>query len=222
MPADTQIRGSCSPDPQRGRFQFSLRTFLVLILASGVVLGWLGRMYLTAREKRRAWKGFYQAFQNAQWTVYSNDDMTAALSFDNPSAIRDADLAQLQAFRSSRLILKTLDLRGAPITDRGLVNLEYVPTVQDLVLCGTQITDAGLKHLGHLKDLKTLDVSGTRITGAGFGDLEHLEHLESLRMYETQVTEEGLRQLRKLKHLKRVLPTSVFDRIRGQNPGTQH
>ena len=61
----------------------------------------------------------------------------------------------------------TLDHLPPPLTDKGLVRLAELKSLERLVLSETKLTDAGLTRLGVLSSLELLDVLGSRVTPAG-------------------------------------------------------
>ena len=61
--------------------------------------------------------------------------------------------------------LKVLDLEGTSVTDAGLVGIERIATLEDLLLEGcTQVTN--VTGLATSTSLKRLDLQGTSVTNA--------------------------------------------------------
>lgn len=83
------------------------------------------------------------------------------------SSIGDDDLIAFPSLRR----LWTLELSGAPITDRGVASLARHSELAYLFLAFTEITDASISHLAAMKRLAMLNVTGTQLTHAGFKDL---------------------------------------------------
>jgi hypothetical protein len=100
--------------------------------------------------------------------------------------------------------LKVLNLRSTQIDGSGLVHLQALPKLEELVLVQTHCNDAGLLHLRTMTQLKTLYLSQTKITDAGLINLKPLKNLEILNFQETEVTDKGLVHLLPLVNLKRV------------------
>jgi hypothetical protein len=98
--------------------------------------------------------------------------------------------------------VRTVDLHRAAVTDKDLVHLDGLTTLQTLDLSYTPVTDAGLKHVAGLKGLKRLALHGTRITDAGLEHLRGLANLETLFLGETRVTDRGLEHLKRLTKLE--------------------
>ena len=88
--------------------------------------------------------------------------------------------------------VKSLNLQGSQITDRGLAHLVGLVDLEVLNLSDTGITDEGLKHLRSLTNLRELKLGGTRLTGAGLAHLEPLVHLNVLFLERTQIDDEAL------------------------------
>ena len=98
--------------------------------------------------------------------------------------------------------VRSVDLRGTPISDADLAWLARLPNLRQLSLDTTAVTDAGLARLERLRQLEVLSLAGTQVTDAG---LEHLQKLPKLRQLETagtQVSSAGLQQLQqRLEHV---------------------
>ncbi len=72
---------------------------------------------------------------------------------------------------------------GRNLTDRDLVHLKGLNSLQDLHLGGAKrITDAGLVHLKGLTQLQNLHLRGTQVTAAGLAQLKALTRLQDLRV----------------------------------------
>ena len=69
-------------------------------------------------------------------------------------------------------------------------------------MAGAPITDRGLLELDQMPNLRTLNLSQTSVTGERFADLAMLGRLEELHLYNTRLTEPGLAALSKLRNLR--------------------
>jgi hypothetical protein len=80
--------------------------------------------------------------------------------------------------------LETLVVQAAPMTDRGIAQLDRLAALRSLALASSPgLTDAGLAHLAthsHLEEL--LLVSEPEIDRAGLGHLKHLQRLRILSL----------------------------------------
>jgi predicted Zn finger-like uncharacterized protein len=88
--------------------------------------------------------------------------------------------------KSGEVIQVRLD--GTQITDKGLVHLNGLTSLETLYLSDTQVTDAGLEHLKDLTSLNTLFLNNTQITDGGLVHLTGLPSLTTLSLRDTQVT----------------------------------
>jgi Leucine-rich repeat (LRR) protein len=89
--------------------------------------------------------------------------------------------------------LRTVNIYGCGISDRGLANLVGLRKLSALSLSGDNgITDAGLKAVGQMEGIEYLDLDGTGITGAGLAHLGGLKKLTGLWLSGTTVGDEGM------------------------------
>ncbi|HIQ22676.1 MAG TPA: hypothetical protein EYH34_15735 [Planctomycetes bacterium] len=163
-----EIRVSISPPGPEGpgkRFQFTLKTALLLFVLVSLPAGWIGaRLNYLARQRavveRLEGMGadVYYDFGNVSYVSFT---MADPRRFD-PSVMNDiAKLTNLQR----------LDLNGMPVKDEHLAALRGMRMV-DLVLDGTQVTDGCVPHLETLTHLRTLQAAGTAISSEGVRRLE--------------------------------------------------
>ncbi|NOX55360.1 MAG: leucine-rich repeat domain-containing protein [Planctomycetes bacterium] len=68
--------------------------------------------------------------------------------------------------------LRTLDLSGTDVTDRGLECLSGLVNLESLNLSGTEVTDRGTHHLKGLRKLNWLNLQNTAVTAAGLRRLQ--------------------------------------------------
>ncbi len=77
--------------------------------------------------------------------------------------------------------LQSLELNGAPVTDRGIRSLTGLRRQLRLLdLSGTNLTDTGLAHISRLTELQELSLGWTNISNAGLAHLTRLEMLQCL------------------------------------------
>jgi hypothetical protein len=206
----------------RWRFQFSVRSLLVLTLAVALPSSWLG---IELQRAKRQWEAVAEikkvdgvAFYDWQFNEIGNHRSNAKLPvpkwlrsllgddvFQSVRSVNlpctkftDAGLEHLKGLNQ----LQELHLEGSQTTDAGLENLKGLSKLRFLVLASTKVTGAGLQHLKCLGQLEFLCLSGTQVTDAGLENLEGLSKLESLRLAETQITDTGLGYLRGLGKLQ--------------------
>jgi hypothetical protein len=173
----------------RFRFQFSLRSLLILFVVVALPSGW---MAMEAKQARRQsvmlgkvvalggsvqdgwWSCFYVAKEERGWPErFFGDEFFHDINmvgFDNV-ALDDQRLAQLCDTDGMETVLY-LWLEGTKITDKGLGALRRLARLRTLGLRGTAITDAGLEHVKSLGTLRFLDVSDTKVSDGGVKRLQ--------------------------------------------------
>lgn len=117
------------------------------------------------------------------------------LSFQS-APISNRGLAQLNDFTK----LKKLNLQGALVSDAGMANLQKMTRLESINLINVPISDRGLAALGRVANLLDLQLGSTsdtkqKITNTGLVLLQ-LGKLEQLRLSGTLITDAGLVQLR--------------------------
>lgn len=191
--------------PKRRWLQFSMRTMLVIVSVSCVVLA----VWVVSTERRRRDIGAIEALGGTVRYV-GNDGKSKSFPaaflrrwlppvyFDqvelvdlSGSSVTDAGLAHLERLSG----LEELYLDSTQITDDGLAHLEGLTALQCLILDDTQITDAGLGHLKGLTALKCLVLANTQVTDAGLAHLQGLIALQELYLINVQITDVGLAHL---------------------------
>ena len=204
-----------SPKPKRRWYQFSLRTLMLLVLAVGMVFGWIGirmrrahtnRQAIAAAEKALAEicerggmligdeSGFFVSY------VPNRSITRLGLLFDDPGDPHDPEA---EWFISIAYLAAT----DAGLEDlRGLLEDPKEPLKAELISIYSLgsprgITDAGLKHLKGVTDLTTLDLLDTQVTDSGLKNLAGLKHLEWLILENTKVTGAGLVHLKGMTNL---------------------
>lgn len=200
-----------SPVQGRRWFQFSLRTFLLLILFVSFPLGWLAIRVERANGQKQAVSALRQFpgiirydFQfdsptkepeYPSWAAkLLGDDFFADVEFvclGGREKFTDTELAHVRDLPG----LKVLKLSGASITDEGLRSLTSLNELEDLSLANTSITDKGLGILRNLSQLKKLHLYKTNITDDGLAHLQSLTNLRYVHIKKTPTTEEGVRKL---------------------------
>lgn len=167
----------------RRRFQFSIRSLLVLVVAVAVVCSWFGVKMQQARRQR-------EAVEKASFAVYDHQFDANGTCLPGPPEppgppwLRNllglnflADLrifisleatdAELRDLKGILTNLEVLDLESTQVTDVGLVDLEGLTSLGFLDLSGTQVTDAGLVHLKGLTNLLKLWLGDTHVSHDG-------------------------------------------------------
>ena len=204
------------PRRKRRRFQFSLRSLLIVVTLVGIVCGWLGskidrkvkeRKLIEAIVKRRGvvWYDFQCADSNGRVIPDAKppgpDWLRSLLGENFFSEVRavliapggDSDLQLLAALPR----LQSAALGGTTIIDNGLAHLKGLTQLEYLDLQRTGITDIGLRHLTGLMRLQELKLDETKVTDAGLANLSRLPRLQWLTLFGTNVTDAGVKTLQK-------------------------
>ncbi len=202
----------------RLRFQFSIRSLLVVTVAVAVPCTWLAVELKATREEtttiQKLGGSFAYDYQvDASGSSLPNSQPPGPVwlrrllgdgffehivraNLDN-SNVTDAGLKELRGLRH----LQYLRLWGDDITDAGLENFKGLTQLKVLLLSRTKVTDAGLEYFKSLRQLQSLILDDTRVTDAGLEHLEGLTQVQVLSLDGTQVTDDGLDHLKALNQL---------------------
>ncbi|MGA2253965.1 MAG: hypothetical protein ABSG53_04825, partial [Thermoguttaceae bacterium] len=199
----------------RWRFQFSIRSLLVLVVAVALPFSWFAVEMKKAREQ----KWVAEEIQNAGAEVWCGDDqfekwtqlppppsepewlrnllgpdfIGAIVAVEFSTDFNEAGLEQLARLPQ----LRYLGFGGTGATDAVLEKVEALTQLRSLNLAATKITDSGLRHLENLDKLENLDLRDTAITDAGLQHVAKLEQLEELDLWHTNVTDGAVEYLKK-------------------------
>lgn len=179
----------------RLRFQFSLRSLVVLVVVVAIPFCWLAvkmreaeRQFWAVWTIKRADGIVYYDYQNAldrDVYVFGRQDPPApawlrtslgrdffsevgAICSGDPERFDDAVLERVRSLKK----LRWLFLCDTPVTDVGLENLTGLTELKRVGLTNTQVTDAGLEQLNGLTSLQWLELSGTHVTAQGINRLQ--------------------------------------------------
>ena len=200
----------------RRRFQFSIRSLLVLVVVVALPLSWLATEMRAARRQTEAVTAIRTATDGpTKKTALRADDWrlpfaeTVVYDYEIDDAGVQRWPSQLPGPEWLRKLLgddffisaRFIWAGGSHWSDADLAQLEALPTLEVLV-AGDGITDVGLMHLTHLVRLRHLYLTETRITDAGLRHLENLRNLSVLRLSDTHITDAGIASLAKLHNLE--------------------
>jgi hypothetical protein len=190
----------------RRRFQYSLRSLLLLVVAVAVACSWLATEMQRARRQRQA----VAAVVAMDGYVQCEIDPDAF-----PDEIAPNCPMWLKEFLGDDFFVKVVEV--VVYKDTKLANLKALCELESLELCDPALNDAELVDLWSFGQLQFLSVHGTRITDAGLDHLNRMSHLKTLWLYDTAVTRNGV------KKLKQALPNcSIYDvRWSPANPGAR-
>ncbi len=188
---------STATKPLHRRFQFRLKTLLILVAVLAAGLGWFKWKVERERNERAAARELlnhgavlyldgstdagdpslpYRIF-GERWDDWIYD--VIAVSFEpldgSPNLVVDAEprwVAHCMEYMVNPPGRPQSAGRGHPITNFDLAHLKWLPSLNRLNLAGTEIDDAGLFHLKELGGLRYLWLTGTQVSDAGVTDLQ--------------------------------------------------
>ena len=163
----------------RRRFQFGLRTLLLLTLATAIPFSWLAVSIERAKRTGEI-VGHFRKEQSCliktktwlsppDWlSNHLGEDFFSQATFFCCSDLSDDDFKLLCELDELEICV----LCRSSGTDTDLENIGNLTQLRNLDLSDTPITDAGLKHLAKLRNLEKLYLSGTNTTEAGLQELQ--------------------------------------------------
>ncbi|HEY2882816.1 MAG TPA: leucine-rich repeat domain-containing protein [Pirellulales bacterium] len=182
----------------RWRFQFSLLSLFLVVLAVGIVCGWLLRELDRAHNQA-------ELLANSQTGGYSllfEDNFTpnGGLQFFSGSLPGPTWLEKIFGREFFREVV------GASVkTDAALERLKDQTSLRRLYANDSSLTDAGLKPLANFKRLEWLDLRDSPgITDAGMQNAAGLTHLQGLLLTRLNIGDAGLANFKDCKHLDNV------------------
>jgi len=201
----------------RPRFQFRLRSLLLVMLTLAILFSASGRVLRSyhvqneAREELVALGGFVQSEPAAglQW-------LTPIFGDEYFSNVRGVALGPWTGTIGNNFLMiggprrpnnQLLQLSGQgdqQISDEDLSRLAALPDLERLFLNFTDISDAALVFVARANKLTDLRLAQTHISDAGLAYLAHLENLQSLDLFGTNITDAGIEHLAALPNLKRI------------------
>jgi hypothetical protein len=178
----------------RLRFQFSLRSLLILFVVVALPSGW---MAVEAKQARR------QSVMVAKVVVLGG---SVGHDWWWPHDFTEDEHGWGERFFGNDFFhdVTNIGFVGVALDDERLArlcNTDGVETVPHLWLEGTKITDAGLGALRPWAGLRTLGLRGNAITDVGLEHVKALRTLQFLDLSNTKVSDEGV------KGLQEALPT---------------
>jgi len=171
----------------RRRFQFSIRSLLVLVVVVALPCSWMAVEMKKANKQRRTAAEIGNV--GYDWEFDASGNLLPNAQPSGPAWLRNAfgdDFFSHVDF---------VGFNAEQVTDAWFADLEEFPQLQGFM--GTRVTDAGLEHLKGLTQLQWLNLTGTRVTDAGLKHLKGLGQLRLLDLENTQVTDAGGKKLQK-------------------------
>ena len=201
----------------RWRFQFSIRSLLVLTLVVALPCSWLAAKMKEAKGQKMAVTNFPAYTYDYQDDPFPNFGGVPNWQPSGPVWLRwllgndffndvvgahvlsDGETEHLKVLPR----LQWLELY-AEVTDAGLANIVGLTQLQRLKLDGTQITDAGLARIAGMVQLQSLELGNAQITEAGLTSITGLTQLRDLSLHSRQITDAGLARLTQLSEIGRL------------------
>jgi hypothetical protein len=193
----------------RRRFQFSVRSLLVLVVVVAVPCSRLAIAMEQAEGQRRAIEEIGK-LGGGVWCDYEIDALDNPMQGAEPPApkwLRNLLGDEFFANATTVSFLRMGDFSGLVIfggdriTDGGLVHLKALNQLKTLQLYSSKVTDAGLVILKDLPQLVSLDMKGDKITDPGLVYIAGLARLRSLELRGINLTDAGLTNLKGLSAL---------------------
>ena len=176
------------------RFQFSLRSLLVLTVAAAIPFSWLAVEMKRAREQREAVAAIVRLGGGVLYDYNIVGDFMLQPLKKSPSPACLHNLVGDDFLGS----VVTVVLWGHQVADAELAHLKVFRNLRFLSLSGTRVSDGGLEHLKSLTQLQWLSLDRTQVTDVGLKHLAALPRLESLNLKHTGVTEGGVMKLQQV------------------------
>ena len=181
----------------RLRFQFSILSLLVLMLAVATAFSWLAVEREQARKQRAT----------VDWIVKAGGGGSYDYQRGPIPAAEPPGPAWLRKFLGDDYFadVTQVGLTGQEVTDAWLEHLKGLTQLQELSLGGTRVSDAWLEYLKGLTKLHALSLYNTQVSDAGLVHLKGLTQLQRLYLFNTQVSDAGLEHLKGLNQLQWLL-----------------
>jgi hypothetical protein len=179
----------------RGRFQFGIRSLLLLTLVVAIACSWLSTEMKQARQQRTAVEAVAEAGGRVTYDYQRTAD-------DTVSQPRAAPWLRKRLGDDLFVSVTAIDFARAGVSDDGLDCIAGFNRFQRLVLTGTWISDAGLRRLEGLTRLEALYLGRTNISDAGLDHLKGLTRLRALDLFHTRIGDAGLQKIEGFSRLR--------------------
>lgn len=205
----------------RWRFQFSVRSLLLLTLVVAVLCGWIARQ---AEEQRVAVDGIQSAGGTVMYDYHEAGprawstagiprgprwmrDLLEPDYFDRVVYVGLFNTPEngdwIDAFNRLKSV-NTLLLSGPHVNDETLDRMNYSISLVELHLSGSSITDDGLRNLEKFPRLRWLMLRNTSITDKGMPHLAAIRGIEELDLYGTEVSDASAPSILILNHIQKI------------------
>ena len=172
------------------RFQFSIRSLLVLTVAVAIPCGWLGVEMRAAKRQREVVDEITKLRGDVtyDWQLYAIG-YTLHRQPPGPGWLRNL------LGDDFLVVVVVVTINHTEATDATLEHLKCLTQLRRLMLNGTNVTDAGLTHLAGLNQLEWLSLGKTAVSDAGVKHLQCLTQLQILDLDSSHVTDAGVAKL---------------------------
>ena len=186
----------------RWRFQYSIRSLLVLTLAVAVACSWLSWEMKKAREQKATveWIRVRDlAMREYDYELDANGDELVQFDLE-PSGPK-----WLRRLLGDDFFNDVVRLDVCSFTDDDLEKVKGLTELQGLELYGCKLTGDGLRHVNP-SHLRKLNLAATKVTDDSLKNLERFTQLEELELGQNMdgISDEGLKHLLPLKRLRRL------------------
>lgn len=197
----------------RWRFQFGVRSLLVLTVAVALPLSWFSWEMTKAREQKEAVRAIWKA---GLWIAYDYQCDTRGFwkaNWSGPTRLHNwfgvdflSDVVGVEppGDGSGSALGGFFLPSGCKATDQDLLHLKVFPRLRNLDLAWSSITDSGVVYVGELRELQVLGLWCTNVGDNGVAHLRALGNLRALRISHTKVTNSGLVHLKSLPNLESI------------------
>jgi len=177
----------------RLRFQFGVRSLVVLVVAVAIPCSWLAMKMREAERQRKTVEAIHKAGGPFYYDYQPTDRFPVPWWTELSGPAWLVRLVGVDFFAD----VVGVSVGNTRVGDVYLEDVKALTRLDWLYLSGTQVSDAGLAHLRGLTRLRLLDLSRTQVSDAGLEHLRGRTRLKYLDLSGTDVTEEGIEELRK-------------------------
>lgn len=206
---------------RRWRFQFTLRTLLLITAGCAGLLSWLAVSIARDRQRSAAleqlsaagadfateWRGPAWLKAPMEWAGYTPFRATVGVRFRSAKLVTESALSALEQFpEMSRLWLTDIDAEGPAerFTDEHLKHIQSLRNLIFVWINSREITDEGLENLHGMSKLQRLDLDRTRVRGSGLSWLTCERELTRLSLDWTLLDDNGMEQVGRFTRLKQL------------------
>ena len=187
----------------RWRFQFRLRTLLVLTVVVALPCSWLGLEMKRAKQQRDAVAAIRRLGGNAihdrEFDVTASDDgdlLVCLAQINPPAPLWLRTLVGNDFFTTVDHVTLRVEHAGArALSPEELHDLRDLLDGKPVHRARITFTDAGLEYIRCLKQVKKLDLSGTQVTDERLELVRGLSELQELNLSGTRVTDAALEHI---------------------------